>query len=173
MGSGEDPVRGRRVVLERGTRLPVATPLPEPGQPRVAVIPLERLNGRVREAGRVEHHLLHRDDVLAFGAELGDVLGDRRGVDRALPDQDPHRARDNGLGRREDDVARVGFGVAQGHRRRDPAFAGDRELARREDAGVDVRLRPRDERGERLLVDSELRGTTGGGCVQGRHSGRP
>ena len=111
---------------------------------------------------------------LPFGAELGDVLGDAaRRVDRALADQDPHRARDDRLGRGEDDVARVGRGVAERHGRRDPAVARERELARREDAGVDVGLRARDERGEGLLVDSELRGTADGGCVEGRHRGRP
>ena len=82
---GEHPVRGGRVVLERSARLPVAMPLREAREARVAVVPLEWLERRVREAGRVEHHLLHGDHVLAFGGELGDVLGDAtRGVDRAL-----------------------------------------------------------------------------------------
>ena len=45
----------------------------------------------MREAGRVEHHLLDGDHVLAFGAELRDVLGDAAGrVDRAVADEDPH-----------------------------------------------------------------------------------
>ena len=88
-------------------------------------------------------------------------------------DEDPHGARDDRFGRGEDDVARVGRGVAEGHRGRDPAFTRQRELARREDARVDVGLRARDERGERLLVDSEVRRTGGGSCIQGRHSGRP
>ncbi len=44
-----------------------------------------------------------------FDAELGDDLGDAtRHVDRAFPHQDPHRRRDDGFRRREDDVARLG-----------------------------------------------------------------
>ena len=35
----EHPVRGSRVVLERGARLPVASPRREPREPRVAVVP--------------------------------------------------------------------------------------------------------------------------------------
>ena len=40
---------------------------------------------RVREAGRVEHHLLDGDDVLAVGGELGDQLGDPAGDGSSSP----------------------------------------------------------------------------------------
>ena len=105
----------------------------------------------------MEHHLLDGDDLFAVGRELGDVLADAsRDVDGTVADQDPHRARDDGLRRREDHVARVGSRVAERHRGRDAAVAGDRELARGNDAGVDIGLGASDECGERLLVDPEL-----------------
>ena len=58
---------------------------------RVAVVPLDGNERRVREARRVQQHLLDGDDVLAVRSELGNELGDSaRHVERALAHQDPY-----------------------------------------------------------------------------------
>ena len=65
-------------------------------------------------------------------------------------------ARDDRLGRREDHVARVGRGVAERHRRSDASLTRECELARREQAGIDLGPGPGDERGPGPFVDPEL-----------------
>src|SRR5204862_1340631 len=79
-----------------------------------------------------------------------------RDVEHTLTHEDPHRARDDGLGRREDDVARRGRGITERHRYRKPAVARERELARRNVALVDLALRAGDHLGDRAGVDAEL-----------------
>ena len=75
-------------------------------------------NGACGNPGRVQHHLLDGDDLFAVRSRTrGCTRATRRvDVDRAVADQDPHRARDDGLRRREDHVARVG----QSRRRASP-----------------------------------------------------
>ena len=169
---GEYPMRRCRVVLEARPGFPVAPPRAEAPEPSRAVVPLRREEWRVGKSGRVQHHLFDGDDLFAVGPELGDVFGDALvDVDRALADEDPHRARDDGLRRREDHVARVGRGRSERHRRGDTAVARERDLTRRHDAGVDIGLRPLDERGEGIGVDSEF-GGIGGRCRIERRHGR-
>ena len=67
---GEHPVGGRRVVLVGGARLPVEPPARELLDPPFARPLLRRPEGRVREARRVQHHLLDGDRFLAVGREL-------------------------------------------------------------------------------------------------------
>ena len=96
---------------------------------------------RAREPRRVQHHLLDGDHVLAVRRELGD-RSPRRGsvdVERAFTDQDPHRARDDRLRRREDHVARLDRRVAERAPHRDPAVA---RRARAGTTGAGPRRRP-------------------------------
>ena len=58
----------------------------------------------------------------------------------ALADQDPDERRDERLGRGEHDVARVGRGIAERLEQLELAVAGDRELAARQQPGVDLAL---------------------------------
>ena len=108
---------------------------------------------RAREPRRVQHHLLDGDRVLAVRRELGDHRRDRQGhVERALTDQDPHRARDDRLRRREDHVARLDRRVAERapHRdagRRAPARAGTTGAARRRRPAARGRRARRGRRG--------------------------
>ena len=146
------------MVLESRSRLPVAPPLPELREAGFAVVPEQRVEGRVRKPGRVQHHLLDGDDVLAFGTELGDVLRDAaRHVDPSGSDESPHRARDDRLGGREDHVARVGRRVTERHRRGDASFTCECELTRREQAGIDLGAGPRRRARPRPLRRSRAR----------------
>ena len=54
-------------------------------EPRVTVVPLQGNERRVREPGRVQHHLLDGDDVFAVRTELRDVLGDAVARRRSAP----------------------------------------------------------------------------------------
>ena len=113
----EHPVRRRGVVLVAGARLPVEPPAAEGGAPPRARGAGERRQRRSGEPGGVQHHLLHRDDVLAVRAESRNVLGDgQRGVDDAVADQRPQRGGDERLRGREEDIAGVGAGVADRER---------------------------------------------------------
>src|SRR5882757_767193 len=81
----------------------------------VTVGPRRRAERRTREPRRVQHHLLDRDDVLAVGRELGDVVGDAAlDVETALADEEPRRTGDERLRRREDDVPGARSGGADG-----------------------------------------------------------
>ena len=74
---GEHPVRGDAVVLEARARLPFELPLGEALHARDGVGAFDGVHRRVREARRVQHHLLDGDDLLAVRRELGDVVRDR------------------------------------------------------------------------------------------------
>ena len=80
-------------------------------------------------------------------------------------DQDPHRARDDGLRRGEHHVARLDRRVAERAPHRDPAVARQRDLARRQPLRVDVELHPGEQRVERDGIDAEVGGIGDGTAV--------
>ena len=82
---GQHPVRRGRVVLEPRPGLPVEAPLREGLEARVAVGPATRCHGCVREAGRVQQHLLDGDDVLAVRARTRGRVRRRGRTSRSEP----------------------------------------------------------------------------------------
>jgi hypothetical protein len=135
----QHPVSRGRVVLEARAGLPVQPPAFERGTASRTRVTRRDDHRRAREARRVEHHLLDGDDVLPVGAELGHQLNDpTRDVDQPVTDHGPHRSGHEGLGRRVDDVAGVGRGVADRLGHDDLAVEAEGQLAGRQQTLVDL-----------------------------------
>ncbi len=152
---GEHPVRGGRVILVARAGLPVELPRAHPAHARRAVVPIGRPHRRVREAGRVEHHLLDRDRAFVVRGELGEIRTDPLfEADLALGEERPHRARDERLRRREDAVAVVGARGAERLRGDDLALECECDLAGRQEAVVDLATRALEELRDLCAIDA-------------------
>ena len=90
----------------------------------------------------MEHHLLDGDALHSVQRELGDVVADTTAhVDEPVGDQQPDGRGDDRLRGREDaEAGRVGR-IAERLERDRLTVAGDRNLARGDGAGFDVRRR--------------------------------
>jgi hypothetical protein len=150
---GQHPVGRRGVVLEPRARLPVEVPAGERRTPTLARVAGRDEHRGVGEAGGVQHHLLQGDDVLAIGRELGDQLGHPlAGVEEAVPHEGPHGPGDEGLRGRVHDVAGGGRGVAVGLREDDLTVERESQLARGQQAVIDLAAGPGEKGVDGALV---------------------
>jgi hypothetical protein len=162
----DHPVGRRGVVLGLRPGLPVEAPGGEARHPCRAVGALEGAHRGAGKSGRVREEMLEGHGRFPVRPELGDQVGDTRGrIHRTVPDRQPGGTRREGLGDGEHGVPALGRGVAERLLQQQPAFASQRQLARREPTLAQVATGTVQER-----VDG---GRVQGGIADGHVARRP